>query len=261
MMRVSVAACALLVARVAAADQVSACADAAERAQTLRDKNQLREARRDLRMCAQESCPAAVRRDCIGWLEELDALQPSIVVHARDSRGRDVAGVSVAIDGEPVASKLDGAPMRADPGRHLVTLVARSGARTEADVLLVSGEKVRVIDARFSTPLRADGSAESAANAPSPKSEPGVPRWIGWGLGGVSAVSLALGAVVEVGAVHDWRAMRDGCAHTSSCSASDVDSARARLWYAAPILFGVGVVTGALAAWVLLARGGPSSAP
>lgn len=56
----------------------------------------------------------------------------------------------------------------------------------------------------------------------------------------------------------DYRAERDGCGRTASCSPSDVSWTKTRLYVIAPIALGVGVGSLGAAAWLLF---GPRSAP
>ncbi len=271
MMRVRVGCAVLLalasMARAAAADVADRCAETAESAQRLRDANHLQQALKQLEECSAQACPGIVRRDCMRWLDEVKALAPTVAIRALDSRGQDVQGAIVAVDGQPFAPRIDGAERGIDPGPHHVKATASSGAVAEADVVIATGEKARVVELRFATPLSADGSAEPAvsprAQAPFASSEPSseapAPQSapvLGYVLLGVSIIGLAVGGIAEGTGVSDWQSMRDGCARTTSCAASDVDWAHTRLWYVAPAGFAVGLLSGAAAAWILLTHHG-----
>ncbi|HEX8793261.1 MAG TPA: hypothetical protein VF765_20095 [Polyangiaceae bacterium] len=248
----------------AVADEAEGCAASAERAQTLRDKNQLRDAQRELLVCARASCPSFVRVDCAKFLQEVQAALPTIAIRALDARGRDIEGASAAVDGKPFAARIDGTAQPMDPGPHHVTLTAASGATVESDFVVASGEKSRVIVLRFAVPLKTDGTADvvaTATPAPAPSSPPPsrsttpVAAWI---LAGVSVAALGAGAVFEATGVSDWQSMRDGCARTDSCSSSSVDWAHTRLWYLAPASFAVAAIGGGLSAWLFLSRHEPT---
>jgi hypothetical protein len=58
-------------------------------------------------------CPILVRSDCTRRLDELDKVQPTIILVAKDAAGGDVAGVMVAIDGKP-GVRLEGAELPVD---------------------------------------------------------------------------------------------------------------------------------------------------
>ncbi|HEY6462313.1 MAG TPA: hypothetical protein VIY73_19230, partial [Polyangiaceae bacterium] len=104
-------AAALSLAHAANASEREACFSAAESAQRVRAQGHLLDAREKLRVCAHPTCPAAVRDDCTTWLAEVEEELPSIVVHARDAAGNDVADVRVLVDGVKVAERLDGLPV------------------------------------------------------------------------------------------------------------------------------------------------------
>jgi hypothetical protein len=103
---------ALLAATSASAGDNAACLDAASRGQTLRDARKFVEAREQFLVCAASTCPAAVRADCVTWLTEVDKALPSVVITAKDASGADVVDVTVAVDGRPLASKLDADDVR-----------------------------------------------------------------------------------------------------------------------------------------------------
>jgi hypothetical protein len=258
-------------AHVAAADVADRCAETAESAQRLRDANHLQEAVKQLEQCSAQACPAIVRRDCQRWLDEVQVLAPTIAIRAFDSRSQGVEGAIVTVDGQPFATQIDGAARGIDPGPHHVKATATSGAVAEADVVIATGEKARVIELRFLSPLRADGTADAVA--PAPPQAPLQSRWaenvttpadsapvLGYVLLGASIIGLAVGGIAEGTGVSDWQTLKDGCARNGSCPSSDVDSARTRLWYVAPAGFAVGVLSGAAAVWLLLTHHGEARA-
>ena len=56
------------------------CIDAAESGQQLRGAGKLMESRKAFGVCTAPACPAAVRRDCARWIEEVDAAIPTIAL-------------------------------------------------------------------------------------------------------------------------------------------------------------------------------------
>lgn len=116
--------------------------------QKMRNQGQLAAAKADLLVCVQEGCPPPIRTECAGWLTELDAQMPSVVVAAVDAAGKDTAEVIVSIDGVKVAERLDGRPLAIDPGNHQITCEHRGESRTE-NVVVVQGEKSRAIRCSF----------------------------------------------------------------------------------------------------------------
>ncbi len=87
----------------------AACASAYEKAQYLRRDKKLRAAHKELLVCSQSTCPAAVVGDCTQWLSEVEKGTPTVVFDARDPKGQSLADVKVYMDGELLQNKLDGA--------------------------------------------------------------------------------------------------------------------------------------------------------
>jgi hypothetical protein len=87
----------LLAPRVAQAYPAKECVRAAETAQELRGKKKLRAAREALHRCALAECPALVRGDCIGWLDEVQKTMPSVVFFADDETGQDRTDVRISL--------------------------------------------------------------------------------------------------------------------------------------------------------------------
>jgi hypothetical protein len=119
------------------------CIEANTRGQELRRDGKLSAAREQLRLCANPACPALVRDDCARRLDELDKIQPTIVFVTKDAAGNDVAGVAVAVDGRPLAARLDGSELLVDPGEHVFTFTAPGQPPISRTLLLAAGEKDR----------------------------------------------------------------------------------------------------------------------
>ncbi len=66
---------------IARGEDSSACTKSYESAQILKKKREYLSARRELVACIRE-CPAVVQRECGQWIESLDSVVPSIVIHA-----------------------------------------------------------------------------------------------------------------------------------------------------------------------------------
>ena len=108
----------VLVARGALADEKAACLDASSKGQTLRDQHKLVEARQQLRVCAAGGCPSVVQTDCAAWLADVEKAIPTVVLAAKNGAGADLFDVKVSVDGQPLASRLDGQALPLDPGPH-----------------------------------------------------------------------------------------------------------------------------------------------
>jgi hypothetical protein len=252
----------------AQASSKASCFDAAEQAQLLRDRGDLVGARPGLITCASQVCPAVVRHDCLTWLAQVDAATPSLTFHARDSRGHDVIGVRVLIDGALVAEKLGGKAIAANPGAHRIRFETASGAAHEEQVLVTEGQKERLVDVSFTVELEADGKPppSGAEAAPSPTTpnhsagasgSDGVQRgssrtWLVAGFGATAVLGLGLSTYFEIAGQNEYSSLKNNCGMSASCQQSDVDSSKQKLYVLAPVTFGLGVISLGVAAAVLL---------
>jgi hypothetical protein len=94
------------------------CVEANEKAQELRRRGNLIEARALLALCTAASCPGVIREDCAQRLSEVEDMMPTIVFEVRDALGREIAAVSVMMDGKPLVDRLNGIAIAVDPGEH-----------------------------------------------------------------------------------------------------------------------------------------------
>ena len=226
--------------RAIAADKAQ-CIASAERAQRLRRAGKLRESREQLATCAESSCPSVVRDDCARWMGEIIELVPSIVVGARDDRGRDLVRVRVSIDGAVVEERLDGRPIELDPGPHDLRFDADGFTPVEQRILVKEREQSRAVAVTFSVPAH-DGPAGSS----------GVPL-LAWGLGGLGLAALA-------GALYFDASAFEEASCKPHCSGPQVDSIKTRTYVAAGLL-GVGLlgIGGAAAVFFVSRSAGSSS--
>ena len=104
-------------------------------------------------MCAREACPSLVQKDCIRWLSEVEAEQPTVIVVATDEEGNETLAVRVLLDGTPLVDKLDGSPLAIDPGEHVLRFERPSGSREER-IVLHDAEKSRRVKVTFAAPKK-----------------------------------------------------------------------------------------------------------
>ena len=229
-----------------AADDRAQCVQAADLAQQNRDEGRYRAARDNMLTCSRDACPAAVRRDCVQWLTDLDASQPTIVLSAKMG-AEDLATVKVTVDGTVVAEKLDGKPIMIDPGEHKV--VFDYGSRSENRTLVMqAGQKNRQVQVVFADPSAAPVAVNPNATAggdsrPVSDGARKIPV-ASFVLAGVGVAGIAMFAGFGLAGKGDVDDMRKpvadgGCA--PSCTQDRVDSAKAKLLIG-DVSLGVGLV-------------------
>jgi hypothetical protein len=207
----------LLASRVAHADDAKdACLDSHARAQVLRMEGKYRAAQDELRVCGRSKCPALVARDCAAWLSELTAEQPTVIVTATDENGHETADVQIAVDGQPLASRLDGLPVPVDPGEHVFRYRSPHGNVVEERVMVRAKEKGRALRISFPPPPKAAPPLETHRTIP-------AASWIAGGVGvaagGVWAFFALTGKARE-------SSLADSCA--PGCSQSDIEGVSTR---------------------------------
>lgn len=229
---VAVAACVAVVAAPALAQTKRACANAYTEAQVLRAKQKLREAKTQLAICAEETCPQPLRRDCVPWLAEIDKALPSIVVRAKDAGGAAIEAARIAVDGEPMSA---GAPARVDPGDHVVTVEA-NGFSSETQHLTLAAGETRTMDVAL--------TAERApiAEPEHPKAVVPVAPFVAAGIG---LIGMGLFAGFGI-AGNGIRSDLDAQACKPSCPGARVDAVKTD-YVVADVALGVGLVALAVA--------------
>jgi hypothetical protein len=246
------------------ADSKQQCMAASDQGQQLRDDGHYQRARQAFVTCARDKCPAIVRRDCVKWLAELDQSSPTVVVNAKGEKGEDLVDVKVTVDGELLEAKLDGKPTAVDPGSHLFRYETAGYPAVEGQVVIHAGEKSRLLPVQFGKPppppppppkpvVVATHVPDDHAHSPE-----GI-RTSAWVFGGLSVLGFASEAYFGLSGLSDLSSLKgQACAKTSSCPQSSVDTIRTK-FTVADISLGVGIVSGALAAYLFVA--GPSAEP
>jgi hypothetical protein len=251
--------------RVWAAD----CVESYERAQEQRRAGRLRAARSELEVCIRVSCQAFIRTDCRRWLDEVESAMPTVVFVART--GEDEAEhVTVSLDGQDFQYGLDGRAVAIDPGKHQISFSAPGMRQADVEVLIVEGQKDRVIEGRLE-PLPAPVAAAPAPEPPpvvpeTPAVEPEEQAWVLRNrvplLAGMGTLGLGVFGVFASSGLRQERQLANSCA--PHCAAGDVQGVRDR-YLIADVGLVVGVVSMAIAAYHVLtdnvnlqtARSGP----
>lgn len=202
------AATVLLVPATSAAGTREECVDAHSRAQDLRERGQLAQARRTFLTCAQSSCPSVVQQDCARFSEDLAQLVPSVTFGARDANAADLPATTVYVDDVIMATRLDdGRSYELDPGKHMIRYV-HDGKETTLRVVLNQGERGRLLVATFldrspaSAPRRERDTPEVTEPPVTESRRSAFPLVIA-GLGAAAAVTGGILYAVGNGSVPD----------------------------------------------------------
>ncbi len=248
---------------IAHADQVDACVEAADRAQQLRDKGKLIDARTQLLACGASSCPGAVAKQCVRWLHEVDDELPTLSLRVRDG-AVDVTDVEVLVDDASRMKSLDGRPIPIDPGAHRLAL-RRNGVTVEQSIVARAGEKNRLVDVQLTPETSKVVIVTTAPPAEITPPPVGAKRgfrfpWTSGLFLGIGVASFAVTVPLVIVAGNDAQNLRQTCA--PACAGSAVDDVRTKL-IVANVTFGVGVAGLALSALTLVIAnmGHPSEKP
>jgi hypothetical protein len=231
-----------LAPRAAAAEpgDVTVCLQKHEAAQLARRDGKLRAAHTALLACSHAACPGAIRSDCVDWLTEVERDIPSVVLSARSPKG-DELGARVTMDGEVLATRLDGRPVEIDPGEHVFRFEVPPYPPVEQRIVVRTGEKNREL-------LVTVGDT----TAPPPVKEP--PRPIPaafWALGGVTIAGLAVFAGLGGSGLALKSSLQASCA--PFCTDAQLQPLRTR-FLAADISLGVGAAAAVAAIIVVAVR-------
>jgi hypothetical protein len=180
----------------AAGPTTADCLVASDASLRSESEHQLRAERSQLLVCAASSCPADIRRECIGRVEEVNAAIPTMIFEAKDADGNDVSAVRVTMDGEELTQRLEGLALPVDPGTHSFTFEAPGQPVIHRQFIVREGQKDRREPVAFAAtrPLPAT-QAPGAVQAPAATFVPAD------GQGGVSAQAVVGIVVVGVGVV------------------------------------------------------------
>jgi hypothetical protein len=223
----------------ARADQ-EACLAAHERAQLERMHARYLEARQQLLLCAQAECPAVVRADCKGWLQEVESSLPSVVFAPADERGRDLLEARVSSEAGLLSERMDGRAIAIDPGVHKLRVEAPGFAPAELELSVREGEKrrlVRVVLHPSQAGLRDPADAAQLEQTKSARRA----RWLmlsGYVLGGLGVASLATGVAIGTIGKRKLDALHEQACEPL-CDEAEVDAGQDK-YEAANVAFGVG---------------------
>lgn len=236
-----------------AAPSKRACVAAYEETQIAMRRSRLLHARDALQTCLDEACPSMLRSDCAGWLKEVEARTPSVVIECT-SGGSPVTGARLFVDGELRPGGIDGKAMELEPGTHSFRVETSAAAPVTVEAVVREGEKLKVV--RVEIP-----SAATKTAAPSSTREttaPGAPRkethgpvpWTVYAAAGVGAAAAAgFGFFALSGS--EMKSDLEPC--KPDCSEERISEVRTR-FIVADVLLGVTTLAIGTAAYLFLAR-------
>ena len=236
-------------------DDTESCIASHEQSQVLRKDGKLRQAREQMINCSRDVCPKLLRKECSGWITEVEEAIPSVVIEAKGPDGQDVVEMKVTLDGAPLTDKLDGRAISVDPGVHVFKFEIPKVKPREEKIVIREGQKARKIMVDFSPP-RPAGSAASASSsgikdAPPEQVVRPVPVMV-YVLGGVGLVALGTSAFFEAKGLGQ-RSDLDAKGCKPGCPQDDVDAAKKSILIG-DILLGAGAVSVGLATIFYFAR-------
>ena len=213
------------------------CVSQLDKAQSMQTARKLQEARVSYLACSASACPELVREDCTRSLVELERAMPTVVFSAR-AEGHDVSDARVLLDGEAIASALDGHAVTLDPGSHIARFERAGGGVFEVRVVAREGEKNRPISATFVTSTTTIVPDKSRAESGRFPVLPVI-------LGGTGLLAIGGSFYLRLNANADAEQLHNSCA--PSCDQSSRDALSDKL-VVANVALGVGIGAIALAA-------------
>ena len=120
-----------------------ACSAAFNAASGREQEGHLRSARWFLLQCAKASC-GGVAKKCAAGASRLASDLALVVPVVTDSSGAPLVDVVVKVDGEQIATRLDGRSLAIDPGLREISFSARAGGASGRDVTLT--KKMMIIE-------------------------------------------------------------------------------------------------------------------
>jgi hypothetical protein len=126
-----------------AAPTKAACIAAHEAGQTERKDGHFGKAVETFVLCGNDACPAAIRKECTHWNEEVKSIQPSVVLSIRNERGEDVPNAQVLLDGAALADSAIAITL--DPGKHTVKADAPGYQSVEQGFVTREAEQRRTL--------------------------------------------------------------------------------------------------------------------
>jgi hypothetical protein len=139
----------------------AACVAAHRTAEEQEQQDRLVEARAQLAACGHPSC-GSISRQCRMERKRLEKLLPTMVPMATDEAGLPVPGAQLSIDGKPAPL---GRPWPINPGPHELTFRSERGGPLAQKVVMVRGQRRRLISVIMGAEAPAKPSEPAASTA------------------------------------------------------------------------------------------------
>jgi hypothetical protein len=242
--------------------EMRACKATYEDAKGKEEAGQLLEARDGYAQCAKTACGRFLVQECTTRHARLDTDIPSVVPVVTDESGAPRTDVSVTVDGESFASKLEGHSLPVNPGVHEFAFSTDDQVFAKEKVMILQGDRNRRIAASLSAKRSRKAAAASTSSeersvakkeeerskeeerAEAPASEDNVPSGskripaMSYVLGGVGALGVGGFVLLSSWARSDNNNLVNGC--SPNCSTAARDHVKQR-YLMADVSLGVGI--------------------
>ncbi|HWO11666.1 MAG TPA: hypothetical protein VNN80_19360 [Polyangiaceae bacterium] len=195
-------------------------------------------------------------------MERIRDSVPSIVPVVSDGAGAPLTEVRVSMDGELLIPRIEGRSVDVDPGMHELTFATEAGEVHREQVLILEGQRNRVISvvlspqATAATPAAGTRPAATEPDVPAPAQAVQAPAHpdeteptssvLPYVIGGVGVAAIGTSFLLAHWGSDNNREL-DSC--SPNCSQESVDHVR-RMYIAADITLGAGVVALGAATWL-----------
>lgn len=231
------------------------CVQAYEDTQVAMRRSRLLDARQSLQVCLDQACPAMLRSDCAGWLKEVEARTPSVVIELVAAEGVPVKEAKLFVDGKPRDQGIDGKAMEVDPGNHTFKIEAPDSLPASVDILAREGEKLRVVRVELQSTKKPAPTKLPPNQTPDPHpiNNGDLQRPIPWTVYAAAGIGVAAAAGFTVFAISGSSGKSDLEPCKPECSADEIGSVRTK-FLVADVFLGVSVVALAAATYLFLTR-------
>jgi hypothetical protein len=247
------------------------CASAWREGESLATSGKLRQAMEWMLKCAQPTCKAGIRKECTTRVSQIEADIPTVVPAVTDASGKHLSEVQVVMDGELIASRIDGRGISVDPGEHEFEFKTDKGTLGREKALVPQGQRNVPVTLNLTAPAQPAASAEAApagggqeaavaTSSEEPQPRPEADSSGGPGFGTYALGVLGLAGVGGYGLLTYWgrkdNQLLEAC--RPDCKQASIDHIR-RLYLAGWVSLGVGVAALAGSTILFLTSGSDSS--